>query len=615
MSTASGSISLLGLPAATASGRARAAALDAATQLAVQPTSLVEYRSRGAIVIIGPQAQAIAAAEQLHPTLRCTVVASTSEEGAAPARQHDFPVLHEKVVQVSGHLGQFAVVVSAPPPLGGVNLLQKLGAVQGRTSAGRSQHPASRDTGTSLYGAGDTTPGTEEVGQRREQLPRTSGAASQQGHYDLVLDLNEPPLIAHEIAPVGYFAPRGDAQALERALSELPGMVGEFEKPRFFQYNPDICAHGASGLTACTRCLDACPTGAIVSMRDEVAVDPYLCQGAGICASVCPTGAMTYRYPSLADQLARLAALTRTYRDAGGGERPLLLLHDAEGGRERVQALAARLPEWVVPYELAEIGSLGMDAWLSVLAYGAQAVALLPAANTPARVTDALREQLVYSGALLEAMGFHAGQLRLLEGDDEAVLAQLTDVSSAVVIPPAAFAGVDEKRTVLRLAVEHLHAHAPAPRELAALPEGAPFGEIVVNRETCTLCMACVGVCPAGALADGAELPQLNFIEGNCVQCGLCATACPENAIQLSARYLFDPLARRAPRTLHEETPFCCVVCGKPFATQKMMTRMAEKLQGHWMFKDGEALRRVQMCADCRVRDLYRAESKRPETI
>jgi ferredoxin len=600
MSTASAPTSLPGLPATTRSGRARAAALDAAVRLAVQPTALVEYRSRGAIVIIGPEAQAVAAAERLHPTLRCTVVASSAKAGAAPARPHDFPVLYEKVVQVAGHLGQFAVIVSAPPPLGGINLLQKLGAVHGRTSAGRSQHPASRDTGTSMHGAGDTT---------------LSGAASQQAHYDLVLDLSDPPYIDYEIVPVGYYAPRGDGQALERMLGELPGMVGEFEKPRFFQYNPDICAHGASGLTACTRCLDACPTGAIVSMRDEVAVDPYLCQGAGICTSVCPTGAMTYRYPSLADQLARLAALTRTYREAGGGERPLLLLHDAEAGRERVEALAAQLPEWAVPYELAEIGSLGMDAWLAALAYGVQAVALLPAASTPARVADALREQLVYTGALLEAMGYHAGQVRLLEGDDEAVLAQLTETSSAVAIPPAAFAGVDEKRTVLRLAVEHLHAHAPAPRELAALPAGAPFGEIVVNRETCTLCMACVGACPAGALADGAELPQLNFIEGNCVQCGLCATACPEDAIQVSARYLFDPQARRAARTLHEETPFCCVVCGKPFATQKMMTRMAEKLQGHWMFKDGEALRRVQMCADCRVRDLYRAESKRPETI
>jgi ferredoxin len=532
----------------------------------VAPTTLVEYRSRGARVIIGPEAQAVTIAERLQPALRCTVVAAPG--GAAPATpgKHPFPVVHEKVVQVSGHLGLFSVIVSAPPPLGGINLIQKLG------------------------GVGD------------------------QAHYDLVLDLSQPPLLDYDVAPLGYYAPGESAEALERALKELPEMTGEFEKPRFFHYNPDICAHGANGVTACTRCLDTCPTGAIHALGDEVAVDPYLCQGAGICASVCPTGAMGYRYPSLSGQLARVAMLLKTYRQAGG-EPPLLLLHDAEGGRERVATLAAQLPEWVVPYEIAEIGSLGMDAWFAALAHGARAVALLPARATPPRVLDALNEQLRYGGALLAAMGYAPDQARLLGGDDAAVLAALGAVPIGAAIPAATFGGVDEKRTMLRLAIEHLHQHAPRPQEVAALPAGAPFGEITVNGETCTLCMACVGACPVGALADGNELPQLNFVEANCVQCGLCAATCPEDAIALSARYLFDPLVRRTPRVLHEETPFCCISCGKPFATRKMMASMTEKLRGHWMFQGDEALRRVQMCADCRVRDLYRGSAKRPETI
>jgi len=62
---------------------------------------------------------------------------------------------------------------------------------------------------------------------------------------------------------------------------------------------------------------------------------------------------------------------------------------------------------------------------------------------------------------------------------------------------------------------------------------------------------------------------------------------------------------------MHQEAPFHCVSCGKPFATQKMMTRMTEKLQGHWMFQSSDALRRVQMCGDCRVRDMFNAEHKR----
>jgi len=64
---------------------------------------------------------------------------------------------------------------------------------------------------------------------------------------------------------------------------------------------------------------------------------------------------------------------------------------------------------------------------------------------------------------------------------------------------------------------------------------------------------------------------------------------------------------RREIRVLYEEEPFCCVACGKPFATRRMMDRMLAKLSGHWMFQTDENRRRLQMCEDCRVRDFYAA--------
>jgi hypothetical protein len=32
---------------------------------------------------------------------------------------------------------------------------------------------------------------------------------------------------------------------------------------------------------------------------------------------------------------------------------------------------------------------------------------------------------------------------------------------------------------------------------------------------------------------------------------------------------------------------------------------MQEKLKGHWMFQKPDAFRRLQMCEDCRVRDMF----------
>ncbi len=121
--------------------------------------------------------------------------------------------------------------------------------------------------------------------------------------------------------------------------------------------------------------------------------------------------------------------------------------------------------------------------------------------------------------------------------------------------------------------------------------------------------MACVSVCPASALSDGVDKPQLGFIEANCVQCGLCDVACPENAITLLPRLLLDRDKRMTRRVLNEEEPFHCVVCGKPFATMSVIERMQDKLRGHWMFQDADARRRLQMCQDCRVKDMFESEN------
>ncbi|MDH3638583.1 MAG: 4Fe-4S binding protein, partial [Gammaproteobacteria bacterium] len=181
----------------------------------------------------------------------------------------------------------------------------------------------------------------------------------------------------------------------------------------------------------------------------------------------------------------------------------------------------------------------------------------------------------------------------------------LADVNASGLAPNAGFAGFDEKRTTIRLALDHLFAHAPHPRKSTPLPENAPFGTLKVDREACTLCMGCVAVCPASALSDGDDLPQLRFTEANCVQCGLCARACPEDAIQLVPKFTYDSQQRAKTQVLNEEEPFLCVECGKPFATQSMMRRMQEKLKGHWMYQDSAALRRLSMCEDCRVKSAF----------
>jgi ferredoxin len=141
------------------------------------------------------------------------------------------------------------------------------------------------------------------------------------------------------------------------------------------------------------------------------------------------------------------------------------------------------------------------------------------------------------------------------------------------------------------------------------LSAGAPFGTIAIDRETCTLCLACVGACPERAILDhpASEVPQLRFIEAQCVQCGLCEATCPEDAITLTPRLSLVPEARQ-PRVLNEASIFKCIRCGKPLGTDKMIGNMLSKLAGHSMFAAPGSLDRLKMCADCRVIDMMQKE-------
>lgn len=544
------------LPAHTQQGRARLEALRNLTVQPAEPTSIVDFNSAGRLLIIGESDTALQAAQSLRDKLECLVLTpGPGNANVAQPTADRVMVAHGSLAKLSGHLGKFAATVKVDGKE--LNLAQLLGR--------------------------------------------------QVTHFDLVLDLQAEPHIRREVPPLGYYAPAGDPGRLEYAIEALPALVGEFEKPKFFDYNADICAHGRSGKQGCTRCLDACPTLAIRSLGERVEIDPNLCQGAGSCATACPTGAIRYAYPAVSDQLNVMRTMLRRYRELGGTN-PVVLLFDADAGTRAFEDAAANLDEAILPFQVEEAGSTGMDTWLAALAYGACQVLILVTESTPPSVLRELSLQMSYTSTILEGMGYSRERVMLV-CDGANATASITTACRAfddpVSVIAAGFAGLDEKRTTLRLALDHLYRQAPNPQPAVVLPAGAPFGEVWVDREQCTLCMACVSQCPAGALLSGDELPQLRFIEANCVQCGLCAHSCPENAIGPSPRYLYDSEQRRKIRVLYEEEPFCCIACGKPFATLKVIEHMTRKLHGHWMFQDERALRRLKMCDQCRVIDIF----------
>lgn len=545
------------LPQHSANGRARARALAQSADLEPEDFQRVEYRSQGNVLIVGGAARALDCARRLGAGMH-SVVLTTDRGGVEAGEAEHVTVVHGGLDRLHGHLGRFSATVGVE---------------------GRSFNPA------------HLCPGSPE-------------------YFDLVLDLGTRPALGADLPPLGYFAPRSQ-ESLDEALQQLPELVGVFEKPRYFEYDPDICAHGRSGLEGCRRCIDACPTEAIHSLKERIEVDPYLCQGGGSCATACPSGAIRYAFPPAAELIDQLRGALRRYGEQGG-EQPQVLFFDAGAGSQALASLSARIPESMLPFEVEELGSVGVEAWLAAIAFGARRVVLLATPLVPCSVLRELSLQVSYAASVLEGMGYPRSLLHLVsvEGEGHEAVHALAEAPDPVTLQAAGFAGLASKRAALRMALDHLYAHAPAPQPVAELPDGAPFGAIEVDPKSCTLCMACVSVCPAGALYDGTDRPQLRFVEGNCVQCGLCHAACPEDAIRLQPRIAYEPQVYRQQRLLHEEEPFCCVRCGKPFATRAVMKKMTEKLSGHWMFKDEAALRRLQMCEHCRVVDLFGDHNK-----
>jgi ferredoxin len=276
--------------------------------------------------------------------------------------------------------------------------------------------------------------------------------------------------------------------------------------------------------SACRRCVDACPHGA-VTLDDGLAVNPELCRGCLHCSAVCPAGALEGND----DFYEILAVLSRLPEPVLG------CLRTKEHSNASLTCLGGLSEEHLLALCNELTGQLILN------------MTMCPDCPNGRTVLELKKRLETISQAGLLCGGcsiVRAETAREIHHRDESLDRRGFFKSFGTALFKSADIIISSAHGSSEMRTEYAVKRLPIRRELLnkvrdAAPDelkrciGIRFDSTVTFDEKCTACQGCVAICPTGALkAEGPDVtPAFDILL--CSGCRLCAEFCLDGALNV----------------------------------------------------------------------------------
>ncbi|MEB2792280.1 4Fe-4S dicluster domain-containing protein [Campylobacter upsaliensis] len=365
-------------------------------------------------------------------------------------------------------------------------------------------------------------------------------------------------------------------------LTFLQDKTPHYNFKTFITYNSSVCQYHKRRSEHCAKCAEICPTTAILKDDEEriLQFSQIDCLGCGGCVSVCPSGSLDYA-PMNRDSFFKML-------DFVEGSKICIIPK-----KMPLEHLNLRLGEGVLPFMIEG------EKWLSNLHF----LSLLQASGANlVFYTDFVSRGSAEAIGLLNAVFERKfGKKAVFVASDEKELENaLTKLEFIEGLNFSFHNHTQTNRENFAVRLRHLI----GDEDLGVVESGEwlRYGDLRLNVDTCTLCLACVGACNVGALIADSKENALKFNPSLCTTCGYCEASCAEkNTLKLERSGLRLEKSYFDFRTLAKDKLFACVECGKEFATKKAVEKIASLMRDKFA-NDEAKLKSLYCCAECKAK-------------